>query len=746
MGNQIFLTVLSLSLSGTLIGILILCIRPLTKRIFSKKWNYYVWLVMVARLILPISLGINLMGYLFASGNTWNSAAAESAIRVEIPEPVAEVEPVTADHQLENSSPVIVGENQGVLAKKPVPSPVSRQMVFSWFWIVWLFGAMLSACIKGNDYRNFAAYVKVSQKEIAEGKVRQIVDELSGRLGIKRAVKVYESPMISGPILIGLLHPCMILPEGSSVQEDLSLILHHELIHYKKKDLWYKWLYQVVLCIHWFNPLFYLIARKLNTDCELACDEAVMEILTVEGRKAYGNVLLDAAEQKLKFKKSVLATTLLEDKGTLKERLCAILHYKKTKGILAVLSLGLLGMIVVLAGFAGAKDSKTYNTHSPAGMLMAGGYISAWDTAADNYISAWDNTSSGYMSLWDAIGEAVGVMWDGIGEMWGDLGDALHDVDPFLLQTTTFDTNGEAWKVYEDDAALAGKDIHDRWQAYSYQGGGKRIKCEGLILNGSDTFEILYAKEAFTQTVDFEAELKSGRMKLIHVGADGTVTLLAEMEEGDSINDSFDISLTEGRNAIKIVGQGAKIKKLSFKFEKQNDKKVLKLFSSEEGETAELIRDEFLQGNVDVDRFMDALPYMNGDDLCECAKILFDSGANLTMDQIYDLVIYGDDCVGEYLADAVEKGTIEPFTGEEIRENLVYYISSADTLRLVENMDGGLDFDTMKELLFYLNKTDGEKCLNIYLEQGNELSYEEFLEISFYLGEDVAKKLYEKGK
>lgn len=757
MGNQIFLTIVSLSLSGALIGILILCLRPLTRRLFSKRWNYYIWLVMAARLLIPVSLGINLMGSLFAAGNEWNSARAENAIKTESAirtENVIgeETDQVTADHQLKYGSSVITDREQmkissekisseKISSEKSVRFPLNGQTIFSYLWLVWLFGAVLSACIKGNDYRNFAAYVKTGQKEITEGKVRQTVDELSSRLGIKRVLKVYESPVVSGPILIGLLRPCIILPEGSLAQEELSLILHHELIHYKKKDLWYKWLYQAVLCIHWFNPLLYLIERKLNMDCELACDEAVMEILTMEGRKAYGNVLLDAAEQKLKFKKSVLATTLLEDKGTLKERLKAILNYKKTKGILVAFSICLLGVIVVLAGFAGAKNSKSHNAHSAAGMFMAGDYISAWDSA-----------SSDYISLWDTIGETVGTMWDDLGQMWGDLGDALSDVassmgDGYDGAILNFNTHGEAWKVYEDDKAIVGEDINDRWQAYDYMGNGNgmNVDCKELILNGSDTYEILYAKDAFTQTLDFEAELAAGKMKLVHVGLNGSVTLLAELEAGDSFSDSVNISLTEGRNAVKIVGQGAKIKNLHFKFHDQNNRNVMKLFASDVDEAAEQICDEFRQGNVNIEKFIEVLPYLKQDELNECAKILFDSGADLTMDQITDLVMYGDDQIGKYLADAVEKGTMRALTGDEIME-LVYYISSADVLRLVGCMKETMDFDTLEELLVYLDAKDGERCLNIYLEQGNELSYEEFSEISCYLDEDVVKQLYEKRK
>ena len=46
---QIFGVVLSLSVSGALVGLIILLIRPVTRKIFSKKWTYYLWLLVLIR-------------------------------------------------------------------------------------------------------------------------------------------------------------------------------------------------------------------------------------------------------------------------------------------------------------------------------------------------------------------------------------------------------------------------------------------------------------------------------------------------------------------------------------------------------------------------------------------------------------------------------------------------------------------------------------------------------------------------
>ena len=142
----------------------------------------------------------------------------------------------------------------------------------------------------------------------------QAVGRISRRLSIKRPPLVYECGKVSAPLVVGLLKPVIVLPEKGRDDPGLCLAIHHELVHIKRKDLWYKWLYQILLCAHWFNPVIYLGGRKLNADCELSCDEAVVGTLTPEGKRAYGNTLLDAAEQSVVFMGSVPSVTLLERK------------------------------------------------------------------------------------------------------------------------------------------------------------------------------------------------------------------------------------------------------------------------------------------------------------------------------------------------------------------------------------------------------------------------------------------------
>ena len=116
---------------------------------------------------------------------------------------------------------------------------------------------------------------------------------------------LYVSESVSVPITVGLIQPVILLPKENWLLKDLQMVLHHELIHVKRRDLWYKWIFQFLLCIHWFNPVLYLIGMKLNIDCELSCDEAVLTALSKEGQKAYGNVLIDTAQKNIKLERKI---------------------------------------------------------------------------------------------------------------------------------------------------------------------------------------------------------------------------------------------------------------------------------------------------------------------------------------------------------------------------------------------------------------------------------------------------------
>ena len=182
------------------------------------------------------------------------------------------------------------------------------------------------------------------------------------------------SSRVATPMLIGILHPVIVLPQlayvRNGMEKELTNILRHELTHYRRNDVLYKWLAIAVTSLHWFNPLMLLIRKEISRACELSCDEAVISGMSAAEKQSYGNTLL-ALSANRKLSAGVFATTLCEDKKELKERLISIMKYKKrsTWAVALTLVLALLlagcGTTLGVANTTELPDSAATSTNIP---------------------------------------------------------------------------------------------------------------------------------------------------------------------------------------------------------------------------------------------------------------------------------------------------------------------------------------------------------------------------------------------
>jgi hypothetical protein len=86
-------------------------------------------------------------------------------------------------------------------------------------------------------------------------------------------------PAGSSPALVGLLRPRVMLPidfEQRFTPDERQLILAHEAVHQQRLDNLWNLLATVLVALHWWNPLAWWAARRLQADQELACDAAVL--------------------------------------------------------------------------------------------------------------------------------------------------------------------------------------------------------------------------------------------------------------------------------------------------------------------------------------------------------------------------------------------------------------------------------------------------------------------------------------
>lgn len=344
--NEVLKVVLSLSLSGSLLILLLFLLRPLCKGRVSKRWQYYIWLLAAARLLLPFAPEANLMTMLFqeigrtpeqtavVSPYTQHNAAGDPAQTNEVP-----------DGQRDLSR-----EGSGTADLLPLPVKNIAAAVWRNLWLVWLMGALILFIRKLTIYQNFVQYLRAGCTEASDIGLLEHFGKLAERSQVNTAVELYTNPLISSPLLIGFFHPCIVLPSIQLSPADLDHTILHELIHCKRRDMFYKWLVQFTVCVHWFNPLVSLMRREISRLCELSCDEAVMQKLDPQERLSYGDTLLNAAGRGGSYKDPLVSITLYESKELLKERLDAIMNFKKNTKWGVFLSA--LLTLVLICGFA----------------------------------------------------------------------------------------------------------------------------------------------------------------------------------------------------------------------------------------------------------------------------------------------------------------------------------------------------------------------------------------------------------
>lgn len=105
---------------------------------------------------------------------------------------------------------------------------------------------------------------------------------------------IKQSDRIPSPLVYGLFRPVILLPHHfhSLTPWQKVCVLEHELIHIKHHDLIYKHLAAAALCLHWMNPLVWLLFRLSQQDLELACDEALLRSLPPAQYESYARLLL----------------------------------------------------------------------------------------------------------------------------------------------------------------------------------------------------------------------------------------------------------------------------------------------------------------------------------------------------------------------------------------------------------------------------------------------------------------------
>lgn len=361
------LTLLRLSLLGSVLGVILMGVLHLLGRRISRAAGYYLWLLVLLRLCVPVWVDLPIPVYQQSAAVTGvimtNPAGGQNGGTTVLFPPTDQG---GQSPNAGNGPSVPDGGGERVTAATEVDWRAILNAPALWFGL-WAIGFVLSLGRYGRSYRRFARLVR--RESHAPGRLAlEVLQELDP--GGKIALAV--CPAIPCPMALGLLRPAVFLPEGVEDRGRLEDILRHELTHLRRRDLLYKWCAAVVTSLHWFNPLMPVFRREMARRCELACDEAAAGSLSPEARRRYGETLLSLAADP---PKGLMVTTLCEEKEHLKERLVDLVKGTKRGPAALCLTLCLtvlLGSCSMIGGAAMVTPGLEEETEVPSSTSNVG--------------------------------------------------------------------------------------------------------------------------------------------------------------------------------------------------------------------------------------------------------------------------------------------------------------------------------------------------------------------------------------
>lgn len=293
--EQIFLIVFQTSLTAGIIILIIFAILKLFNNNLNIRVKYLLMSLILIRLVVPVTtqtnLKINISEVLkIIQGNNQNKSSEEYTSNSKIKKDeigTINKEPITSNHDKLNVKNDQVQNQVNDILKNIVDAGA----------IIWCGGIGILTCILMIVLIKFKIESN-NMERIKDGNIIKILNKLKRNVNLKSNINVYICDEKKSPCILGFIRPKIYLPHYVlELDEDMiSHILLHELMHYKRKDLYLNFICWIILLLHWFNPLVRIALKKLKTYREYGCDCFVLQILGEEKNVDYGMTIINLSK------------------------------------------------------------------------------------------------------------------------------------------------------------------------------------------------------------------------------------------------------------------------------------------------------------------------------------------------------------------------------------------------------------------------------------------------------------------
>lgn len=328
------MSLLQMSFLGTVIILLIVVLRAVLINRLPKKTFLILWWIALIRLLVPFSI---------------KSVTSIYSLLQSI---YSDINPVRT---AQTTTFLPIHGNMPEIANGLSEAMVQRTESISILSVIWLAGLLLCfgffAVSYIKCYREFRFSLPVEN---------DILEAWKEKHPLKRSLSIRQTETIAAPLSYGVIRPVILMPKNTEWKNiyQLRYVLEHEYVHIRRLDMLTKLIMIAAVCIHWFNPLVWVMYILFNRDLELSCDETVVRRFGMDIKSVYATALISMEE-----KKSGL-TPLCNSfsKNAIEERIRAIMKIKKTSKFAVIISAVLV--ICVIGGFATSASSLEKKTET----------------------------------------------------------------------------------------------------------------------------------------------------------------------------------------------------------------------------------------------------------------------------------------------------------------------------------------------------------------------------------------------
>jgi beta-lactamase regulating signal transducer with metallopeptidase domain len=340
-----FRLILVMTSYGSILAILAWLLQAVFRGKLGPGWRHALWFIVLLRLLLPIfpetPFSIFNLPRWFQGSQTAPETTATSS----------ENSSLTSEQLLASAPEPVIRTSEGLKQG----GELMRLAAVGWLVIA---SALSLRLLIGSCWLRIrlAGAVTVTDPSLVHA-----LCEARSRIRTIWRPRMIETPIVDSPGLFGCFIPKLLLPPGFERQlspAELRHVLLHELAHLSRGDLWINLLSSIVHALHWFNPLVWVLVRKLRIERELACDVIVLKSGGPREAHLYGETILKLVEGVQGSRGFGALVGVIEEKRSIALRIAQIASYPNKTGVSRMVGIAITTLLAVI-GLSNAQDQKT---------------------------------------------------------------------------------------------------------------------------------------------------------------------------------------------------------------------------------------------------------------------------------------------------------------------------------------------------------------------------------------------------